>query len=91
MLYPVILVVMKTAISLPDDTFQRVEIKAKKLGMSRSEFFTKAALRYLDELDIESLTHLIDEVIDAQGQSDDSVTDAVNVGHRLLAGMDEDW
>ncbi len=91
MLYPVILVVMKTAISLPDDTFQRVEIKAKKLGMSRSEFFTKAALRYLDELDIESLTHLVDEVIDAQGQSDDSVTDAVNVGHRLLAGMDEDW
>ncbi len=91
MLYPVILVVMKTAISLPDDTFQRVEIKAKKLGMSRSEFFTKAALRYLDELDIESLTHLIDEVIDAQGQSDDSVTDAVNVGHRFLAGMDEDW
>lgn len=82
---------MKTAISLPDDTFQRVEVKAKKLGMSRSEFFTKAALRYLDELDLESLTHLIDEVIDAQGQSDDSVTDAVNVGHRLLAGMDDDW
>ena len=48
-------------------------------------------MRYLDELDIESLTHLVDEVIDAQGQSDDSVTDAVNVGHRLLAGMDEDW
>lgn len=82
---------MKTAISLPDDTFQRVEIKAKKLGMSRSEFFTKAALRYLDELDVESLTYLIDEVIDAQGQSDDSVTDAVEVGHRLLAKMDEDW
>ena len=82
---------MKTAISLPDDTFQRVEVKAKKLGMSRSEFFTKAALRYLDELDVESLTQLIDKVIDAQGQSDDSVTDAVNVGHRLLAKMDEDW
>ena len=82
---------MKTAISLPDDTFQRIELEAKKLGMSRSEFFTKAALRYLDELDIESLTYLIDQVVDTQGQSDSSAVDAVNAGHRFLAGMDEDW
>ena len=90
-LYPVILMVMKTAISMPDETFQRAEREAKKHGMSRSEFFTKAAVRYLDELETESLTHLIDQVIDTQVQSDDSTLDAVNVGHRLLAGMDEDW
>lgn len=82
---------MKTAISLPDDTFQRIELEAKKLGMSRSEFFTKAALRYLDELDLESLTYLIDQVVDTQGQSVNSAVDAVNAGHRLLVGMDEDW
>ncbi|NNN18430.1 MAG: antitoxin [Acidimicrobiaceae bacterium] len=82
---------MKTAISMPDETFQRAEREAKKHGMSRSEFFTKAAVRYLDELETESLTHLIDQVIDTQVQSDDSTLDAVNVGHRLLAGMDEDW
>jgi predicted DNA-binding protein len=82
---------MKTAISLPDDTFQRIEREAKRRGLSRSEFFTKAAVRYLDELDVESLTHLIDQVIDSQGQSDDSTVDAVNAGHRLLGGMDEDW
>lgn len=34
---------VKTAISLPDDTFQRVEAAAKRLGVSRSEFFARAA------------------------------------------------
>ncbi len=90
-LYLVILVAMKTAISLPDGTFQRIEREAKRRGLSRSEFFTKAAVRYLDELDAESLTRQINQVIDSQGQSDDSTVDAVNAGHRLLAGMDEGW
>ncbi|MHB8190232.1 MAG: ribbon-helix-helix protein, CopG family [Ferrimicrobium sp.] len=59
--------------------------------MSRSEFFTKAAVRYLDELDTESLTCLIDQAIDTLGLSDNFTVDAVAVGHRLLAGMDGDW
>ena len=31
--------------------------------MSRSEFFARAAQRYLDELDAESLTHQIDQAL----------------------------
>ena len=42
---------MKTAISLPDDTFDRASQRATELGMSRSEFFARAAQHYLDELD----------------------------------------
>jgi metal-responsive CopG/Arc/MetJ family transcriptional regulator len=59
---------MKTAISLPDETFRRVDERAAALGMSRSEFFWRAAERYLDELDGESLTAQINEAIDRTGQ-----------------------
>lgn len=36
-------------------TFTRVEQRAKALGMTRSQFYTHAAQRYLDQLDFESL------------------------------------
>jgi len=45
---------MKTAISLPDDTFERVDRAAKQLGVSRSEFFARAAERWLAALDDET-------------------------------------
>lgn len=54
---------MKTAISLPDDTFERVERAAKKLGVSRSEFFARAAERWLDALDDERTTAAINRAI----------------------------
>jgi metal-responsive CopG/Arc/MetJ family transcriptional regulator len=34
---------MKIAISLPDETFERVAAASKRLGLSRSEFFARAA------------------------------------------------
>ena len=34
---------MKTAISIPDEVFAQAERAAKRLGLSRSEFFTRAA------------------------------------------------
>lgn len=54
---------MKTAISLPDDTFERVERAAKKLGVSRSEFFARAAERWLNDLDDERTTDAINRAI----------------------------
>jgi hypothetical protein len=38
---------MKTAISIPDEIFRRAELAAKRLGMSRSELFTRAAVEFL--------------------------------------------
>jgi len=43
-------------ISLPDDTFEQATKQAAELGISRSEFFARAARRYLDELASRSLT-----------------------------------
>jgi metal-responsive CopG/Arc/MetJ family transcriptional regulator len=54
---------VKTAISLPDDTFKRVDGAAKRLGMSRSEFFARAAERWLDALQQEGTTEAINRAI----------------------------
>jgi hypothetical protein len=35
---------LKTAISIPDQVFRRAEAAAKRLGLSRSELFTRAAI-----------------------------------------------
>jgi hypothetical protein len=80
---------MKTAISLPDETYEQATRQAAELGISRSEFFALAARRYLDDLAEESLTQQIDEALDTAG-SDDSAAVAVSAGRRRLAGED-DW
>ena len=80
---------MKTAISVPDDTFGEVERRAAALGMSRSEFFTTAARHYIRELDAQSLTGRIDAALALAGP-DESAQEAVRAGHRLLADGD-DW
>jgi hypothetical protein len=56
---------VKTAISMPDETFARAEEHAAVLGVSRSEFFTRAVRRYIEHLDAESLTGRINVAIDA--------------------------
>jgi len=54
---------VKTAISLPDDTFRRVDDAAKRLGVSRSEFFARAAERWLERLDDDGTTDAINQAI----------------------------
>jgi hypothetical protein len=82
---------MKTAISVPDETFEKASRRAHDLGMSRSEFFTRAAARYLDELDSESVTRQIDLTVAALAEQDDSAADAVVVGKRVLSDASGDW
>lgn len=82
---------MKTAISVPDGTFERASRRAHDLGMSRSEFLSRAAARYLDDLDAESVTHQIDLAVAALGGKDDSAADAVDLGRRVLGDASGDW
>ncbi len=62
----VILAGVKTAISVPDDTFRRVDDAAKRLGVSRSEFFARAAERWLQSLDDDGTTDAINRAITGQ-------------------------
>lgn len=61
---------MKTAISVPDDTFDRVERLAKRLGVSRSEFFARAAARWADELESSDVTDAINQALEEAGDDD---------------------
>ncbi|WP_182348485.1 ribbon-helix-helix protein, CopG family [Tomitella gaofuii] len=89
---------MKTAISLPDDTYDRATRRAGELGLSRSEFFARAALRYLDELDARSLTARIDEALDTvaaagagDAEGDSGSGDAIAAGRAVLGALDDEW
>ena len=53
---------MKTAISIPDAVFQAADHAAKKLGISRSELFTRAVKEMLDFQEGESVTAALDEL-----------------------------
>ena len=82
---------MKTAISVPDEIFHRASRRASDLGLSRSEFFARAADNYLHELDAHSITKQIDAALAAAGGEDGSSSAAVASGHQLLAEGDEEW
>lgn len=66
---------MKTAISLPDGTFRRVDDAARRLGVSRSEFFARAAERWLDSLDEDGTTDAINLAL-SRLEPDHEFTDA---------------
>jgi len=80
---------VKTAISLPDDTYAQASRRAAELGISRSEFFARAARRYLDELASQSLTQQIDKALET-ATADDSNAAAAAAGRSYLAAQD-DW
>jgi hypothetical protein len=54
---------VKTAISLSDATFHRVDRAAKRLGLSRSELFARAAENWLDGLEENGVTEAINRAI----------------------------
>ena len=66
---------MKTAISVPDETFARVERAASRLGVSRSEFFARAAERWLADLEDAGLTDAINAALGSDDQ-DHAFSDA---------------
>jgi len=82
---------MKTAISIPDETFDQAERRAAALGMSRSEFFTRAAQHYLQELDARSLITRIDAAIALVGVDESSAAAVIAGRRRLLAADDNEW
>lgn len=53
---------MKTAISVPDKLFEAVDATARRLGMSRSELFSKAAAAYLEQHQSRRVTTALDRV-----------------------------
>jgi predicted DNA-binding protein len=63
---------MKTAISVPDATFERVDAAASRLGVSRSQFYARAAERWLAELDDDGTTAAINRALEEIGDEDEN-------------------
>jgi hypothetical protein len=59
---------MKTAISIPDGLFRRVDRMVRKLGISRSQFYAEAAERYLQEKDDSDITRRLIELYGPNGE-----------------------
>jgi predicted transcriptional regulator len=53
---------MKTAISLPDDLFRRAEAAARRLRVSRSEFYARAVAEYLDAEKGDTITKRLNDL-----------------------------
>lgn len=80
---------MKTAISIPNDDFERFERLAARQGMNRSEFYRVAAQRFADELEGSSnLTDLANAAIERAGQPADPLF--VEEAARIM-GRETEW
>jgi metal-responsive CopG/Arc/MetJ family transcriptional regulator len=53
---------MKTAVSIPDPIFHAAESLAKRLGMSRSELFSRALEAYLEAHKNDSVREALDAI-----------------------------
>jgi metal-responsive CopG/Arc/MetJ family transcriptional regulator len=65
---------METTISVPEEMLHRVDEAAKRLGLSRSEFFAQAAERWIEAFD-DDTTATINGVITGL-PADHAFTDA---------------
>jgi predicted transcriptional regulator len=55
---------MKTAVSIPDELFQRADALAQRVGKSRSQVYREALAEYLYRRETRSVTEALDEVVD---------------------------
>ena len=78
---------MKTAISIPDEIFREAEQAAKRLGMTRSEFFTRAVRDFLGIRRERAITLSYDEAF--SDRSDDLGQFRVEAARRAL--LDVEW
>ncbi|MFV0318497.1 MAG: ChpI protein, partial [Microthrixaceae bacterium] len=55
---------MKTAVSIPQDIFEAADRTAKRLGISRSQLYSRAVARFVAEQGSDEVTAKLDELAD---------------------------
>jgi metal-responsive CopG/Arc/MetJ family transcriptional regulator len=78
---------MKTAISLPDPVFEEAEIIAQQLGLSRSEFYTRALQAYLKRYNRDQILLKLNQVYARES----SELDPVMARIQLMSLPREHW
>jgi predicted transcriptional regulator len=84
----VILHLMKAAISVPDEVFEEVDVAAKRLGISRSEVFTRAVREFLMRARGVEITASYDA---AFGQGEQGSKDGFRQAATRKALLDVEW
>lgn len=74
---------MKTAVSIPDHVFAKVERLARRERRSRSEVFSAALAEYVARHAPDEVTDAMDRVCSEVGEPHDGFLAAA--GHRILA------
>jgi len=64
---------MKTAISIPDPIFRAAEELARRLGLSRSELYSRAVAALVQKHGDESVTQRLDAIYGSEDSSLDPV------------------
>ena len=80
---------MKTAISIPDETFEAAEQFAKRLGLSRSELYATAVAEYLARHRAAGIRERLDAVYEIEHES--ARLEAVMAGIQQDSVGREDW
>ena len=78
---------MKTEISLPDLVFEEAESLARKLGVSRSELYTKALKAYLQQYNHDEILEELNKVY----SEEPSPVDPVLAKIQFMSLPREDW
>ena len=75
----VILVGMKTAISIPDEVYEEAEKTARHLGLARSQLYTQAIIEFIERYDRDRISKKLDALYSPAESGKD---------HSMQAGLD---
>ena len=64
--------VMKTAVSIPDPVFEQAEDLAKRLEMSRSEFYATALREFISDRRASDITERLNQIYEEESPDLDS-------------------
>lgn len=78
---------MKTAISIPDPLFKEADRLAKRLGVSRSQLYSRALAALVGSMKAEDVTAALNEVYARESSKADPVLSAL----QLATLKPEDW
>lgn len=77
---------MKTAVSIPDEVFERAERLARRTKKSRSQLYSDAVREYVSRHSQDEITSAMDRVVELRGVKTDEFVSAS--GRRRLAQIE---
>lgn len=81
---------MKTAVSLPDDLYERAEQAAQQLGVNRSQLYARALTMYLQDTGPDPVTEKLNELA-AEHDKERTAAEASVVARSMIDSGDWEW